>query len=223
MPVSLDLEASLWDAGAAVVVGMDEVGRGSLAGPVMVGAVAVTRCDTWPDGLADSKELSARRREEIAVELTSFGVARAVGSASNDEVDTVGIVGALRLAGWRALEALARDGVTVDEVLLDGRHDWLTAPPIDLFAADGPFVNPPRIPPVTMVVKGDGRCASIAAASVLAKVERDAVMIAAHDSYPAFGWSGNKGYGAAEHMAALVAFGPTPLHRTSWNLPAASS
>jgi len=216
MTLSLVYESTLWDAGASVVVGIDEVGRGALAGPVSVGLVAVARCDSWPDGLADSKQLTPRAREALIAPLAGFGVGRAVGHASAAEIDDVGIIGALRLAGVRGLAELAEQGIVADAVLLDGTHDWLTAPPADLFstaADDG------ATPPVTMVVKGDGLCASIAAASVIAKVERDAIMRAAHAHHPHFGWDGNKGYGAAAHLDAIREHGPSDWHRISWKLP----
>ena len=218
--VSLDVETTLWDAGARVVVGIDEVGRGALAGPVSVGVAAVSRCDAWPAGLADSKRLSAAVRTELVPAITTFTLAHAVGHASAQEIDRVGIVAALRVAGLRALAAMARSGVVADAVLLDGSHDWLSAPALDLFAADA--ADSVEVPPVTMVVKGDDRCASIAAASILAKVERDAMMEAAHDDHPAYGWAANKGYGAQSHLAALRELGPSPLHRVSWKLPAAA-
>jgi ribonuclease HII len=217
MGVSLAHERSLWDAGATIVAGIDEVGRGALAGPVSVGIVALDRRDEWPDGLADSKELTAARRERMAGLLADFGAARAVGDASNREIDALGIVGALRLAALRALEAIASTGIAVDAILLDGKHDWLSAGPADLFASE-----PSVVAPVTMVVGGDRLCASIAAGSVLAKVARDAQMRAAHDAHPEYGWVGNKGYGAPEHLDALRRLGPTPLHRVSWRLPARS-
>lgn len=217
MALSLVYEAALWDAGARVVVGVDEVGRGALAGPVSVGVVAVARCDSWPHGLADSKQLTARAREALIEPLSLFGVGHAVGHASAAEIDHVGIIGALRLAGMRGLAALASDGIVVDAVLLDGTHDWLTSPPTDLFA--DALGDAEATPPVTMVVKGDGLCPSIAAASVIAKVERDALMRAAHAEHPHFGWDGNKGYGAASHLEAIREHGPSPWHRVSWKLP----
>lgn len=217
MTLSLGYESALWDAGARVVVGIDEVGRGALAGPVSVGLVAVARCDAWPDGLADSKQLTARAREALIAPLSSFGVGRAVGHASAAEIDQVGIIGALRLAGLRGLQSLVSDGIVADAILLDGTHDWLTSPPADLFA--DAVVDHEVTPPVTMVVKGDGLCASIAAASVIAKVERDAVMRAAHAEHPHFGWDGNKGYGAAAHLDAIREHGPNEWHRVSWKLP----
>ncbi len=217
MALSLAFESALWDAGARVVVGIDEVGRGALAGPVSVGLVAVARCDSWPHGLADSKQLSVRAREALMAPLRSFGVGRAVGHASASEIDRLGIIGALRLAGVRGLRSLAGEGVVADAILLDGTHDWLTSPPADLFADVAEDQS--ATPPVTMVVKGDGVCASIAAASVIAKVERDALMVAAHAQHPHFGWEGNKGYGAAAHLDAIREHGPSEWHRVSWKLP----
>ncbi len=226
MAVSLAREGALWDKGVEVVAGIDEVGRGALAGPVCVGVVAVSRVATWPEGLADSKELSPAQRERIAAELQDFGAARSVGSASAHEIDTFGIVGALRLAGARALADIAAAGVEVGAVLLDGKHDWLSEPDFDLFVHSDVAIGRPTpelpdvaLPPVTMVIGGDRECVSIAAGSVLAKVARDAVMVAAHDRFPAYGWAENKGYGAPPHMAALRRIGACDWHRRSWNLP----
>ena len=210
MTVSLDRERALWEAGAHTIAGIDEVGRGALAGPVSVGVVVVTRCDEWPAGLADSKELTRVQRESLCPTLAHFGIARAVGHASASEIDEAGIIAALRRAALRALASVG----PVDHVLLDGKHDWLTVQPTLLDP------EPEPTPPVTMVVKGDTLCASIAAGSVLAKVERDALMREAHAAHPEYGWEGNKGYGAAGHLDALRRLGPTPLHRVSWSLPA---
>ncbi|WP_061960448.1 ribonuclease HII [Demequina flava] len=232
MPVSLEFEHDLWSAGARVVAGIDEVGRGALAGPVTVGVCAAAACDSWPDGLADSKRLTPARRVAMVDALaehdgTGFGLARTVAHASALEIDQVGIVGALRLAGMRALAQVSAQGIRVDAILLDGKHDWLTPPQADLFASVEPeataasalFPDVP-VPPVTMVIKGDDRCASIAAASIGAKVERDAIMVAAHEQHPQYGWDGNKGYGAAGHLDAIRRLGPSDLHRRSWSLPA---
>ena len=214
MAVSLTTEMQLWDSGARVVAGIDEVGRGALAGPVTVGVVALERCQDWPTGLADSKRLTPHARALMADALATFGVARAVAHASPDEIDHHGIIAALRLAAVRALGAL---DVAVDAIILDGKHDYLTST-ADLFTASSAVPDVP-LPPVTMVVGGDNLCASVAAGSVLAKVARDAVMTSAHEQHPHFGWAGNKGYGSADHMAALRQRGPSPLHRRSWNLP----
>ncbi len=220
-------ERSLLRSGAVVVVGMDEVGRGALAGPVSVGAVAVNlRTRACPAGVADSKLLTPAARERLLPALGRWGVARAVGHAGPDEIDALGIIAALRLAGRRALAALT---VVPDVVLLDGSHDWLTPPSqgeLDLTAEalgeaaaadDGPVVT------VRTRIKADRTCASVAAASVLAKCERDALMVRLAEDHPAYGWAENKGYGAPEHLAALRALGPSPLHRCSWRLPGVGS
>jgi len=209
--VSLVHERALWDAGARVVAGIDEVGRGALAGPVSVGVVAVAPCESWPQGLADSKQLTPAQREALHPMLADFGLARAVGHCSAAEIDDIGIVAALRRAAVRALATVG----AVDAVLLDGKHDWLTLTPSLLDP------EPEPTPPVTMIVKGDTLCASVAAASVLAKVERDAMMREAHAAHPEYGWEGNKGYGAAAHLDAIRRLGPTDLHRRSWSLPTA--
>lgn len=215
---SLRLERILLREGARVVVGMDEVGRGALAGPVSVGAVALDlRTRSGPRGVADSKLLTARARTALLPALGSWGLARAVGHASPREIDEHGIVGALRLAGLRALAAVEARIGAVDVVVLDGTHDWLTGPPPDLFAA---FVDdPPCGARVVTKAKADRSCASVAAASVLAKCERDSHMEELHADHPQYSWADNKGYGAPEHLAALASLGPSPHHRTSWRLP----
>jgi ribonuclease HII len=220
----LRTERALLRSGARVVVGMDEVGRGALAGPVTVGAVAVdltTR--TCPQGVADSKLLSAAARERLLPALGRWGLARAVGHAGPEEIDRLGIVAALRLAGRRAVSAL---GVEVDLVLLDGSHDWLTPPAeLDLFADDltsggtGPDGAAWSRIAVRTRVKADLRCASVAAASILAKCRRDALMVELSRAHEAYGWHENKGYGSPDHVDALRRLGPTSLHRRSWRLP----
>ena len=219
-------ERALLRSGARVVVGMDEVGRGALAGPVSVGAVAVdlsTR--TCPRGVADSKLLSAAARERLLPALGRWGTARAVGHASPAEIDEFGIIAALRLAGRRALAQLA---VPVDLVLLDGSHDWLSAPAqgglFDELAPEPGLGAPAHPEPAVRTrVKADQTCASVAAASVLAKCERDALMVGLAVDHPAYGWHENKGYGAPEHVAALRLLGPCDLHRRTWRLPLAGS
>src|SRR5450756_344607 len=215
------VERELLARGARVVVGMDEVGRGALAGPVSVGVVAVdARTPAGPSGVAYSKLLTPAARTALLPALATWGVARAVGHASAAEIDRFGIIGALRLAGRRALAGLA---IPVDVVLLDGKHDWLTSPAqagffdADADAADDLAAGFGAV--VHTRVKADLTCASVAAASVLAKCERDALMCALSAEHPAYGWSGNKGYGSPDHLAALRALGPSPLHRISWRLP----
>ena len=215
------IERELLAGGARIVVGMDEVGRGALAGPVSVGVVAVdAQTPEGPRGVADSKLLTPAARTALLPALATWGVARAVGHASAAEIDRFGIIGALRLAGRRALAGLA---IPVDVVLLDGKHDWLTPPAqagffdADADAADDLAAGFGAV--VHTRVKADLTCASVAAASVLAKCERDALMCALSAEHPAYGWSGNKGYGSPDHLAALRALGPSPLHRISWRLP----
>ncbi|UYN84782.1 MAG: ribonuclease HII [Microcella sp.] len=203
---TLELERELFASGADVVIGCDEVGRGAIAGVVAVGACAIVpQTDAPPERLRDSKLLSPARRAEVEPAVRAWATAVAVGEAGPDEIDAHGIVVALGLAARRALVALHEAGVDVGRsaVLLDGSHDWLT--PV--------LTSPLRI--VTRV-KADRDCASVAAASVVAKRHRDALMVADHDQWPAYGWSGNKGYGSAAHLAAVAEHGPSPRHRITW-------
>jgi len=216
-------ERALLRTGLRLVAGMDEVGRGSLAGPVSVGVVVVDAATrSAPRGVADSKLLSPAARQALLPALGRWGVARAVGHASPDEIDERGIVAALRLAGTRALRSVLTVVERVDAVVLDGSHDWLTPPAPDLFGVQDDLFDPVRdlhVPAVHLKVKADRSCASVAAASVLAKCERDALMVRHAASYPPYRWEENKGYAAPEHLAALRAHGPSPLHRRSWRLP----
>lgn len=217
-------ERAMLRDGARLVAGMDEVGRGALAGPVSVGVVVVDLgTKPCPQGLTDSKLLTAPAREALVPLARSWSLAWAVGHAGPAEIDAHGIIGALRLAGRRALAQVRRTVGDVDAVLLDGKHDWLSRPSaVDLFEAfdldpvdDAPLLEAR----VRTLVKADLQCASVAAASVLAKVERDGLMTSLARQYPAFGWDQNKGYGAASHVDALREHGPTPQHRRSWRLP----
>lgn len=216
-------ERALLRTGLRFVAGMDEVGRGSLAGPVSVGVVVVdVSTRSAPRGVADSKLLSPAARQALLPALGRWGVARAVGHASADEIDGCGIVAALRLAGTRALRSVLEVVEHVDAVVLDGSHDWLTPPAPDLFGTQDELFDPPRdlpVPAVHLKVKADRSCASVAAASVLAKCERDALMVRHALTHPEYRWEENKGYAAPEHLAALREHGPSALHRRSWRLP----
>lgn len=214
---SLRVEKAHFSAGRVTVIGVDEVGRGAIAGPVAVGAAAVTvDVRRVPQGLADSKLLSAARRTELVPVVTRWA-RTAVGMASASFVDEQGIVPALGLAGARALESLAAAGVSFADavVVLDGSFDWLSRALPPALTADAPL-------DVVVRVKADRDCASVAAASVVAKVERDALMTAAHDEAPHYAWASNKGYGSKAHYDAIREVGPHALHRRTW-LHAASS
>jgi ribonuclease HII len=216
---TLRVERALLRGGARWLAAVDEVGRGALAGPVTVGVVLVgLDVTTAPQGLRDSKLLTPEARSALVPRLRRWAPAYAVGHASAEEIDAVGILRALRMAGERAMSQLPEEP---DLVLLDGSYDWLTRPARSdqpsLFDADEPDVVPVP-PPVTMMVKADLRCAGVAAASVLAKTERDALMIGLAPRFPAYGWAVNKGYATPEHRDALREHGPCVQHRRSWNL-----
>ena len=211
---SLRVERAYQRAGYRVLAGMDEVGRGALAGPVTVGVVCIDEtCRSAPTGVRDSKLLTAARREALVRPVRRWALAWGVGHASPAEIDDIGIMRALRLAGRRALAAC---GIVPDLVILDGNHDWLTDPAEVGLLALTAAADPP--PLVRTRIKADLSCSSVAAASVLAKVERDALMVRHAPAFPAYQWEINKGYAAPGHRAALAALGPCELHRRSWNL-----
>jgi ribonuclease HII len=203
---------------------MDEVGRGALAGPVSVGVAVVDAATrTAPQGITDSKLLTPAAREALVPQLRRWSVAWAVGHAGPAEIDAHGIVAALRLAGRRALAQVRRTCGDVDMVLLDGSHDWLSGGGLDLFeaaAADPTLGAGMAEPAVRTLVKADLQCSSVAAASVLAKVERDELLVRLARQYPPYAWDQNKGYSAPTHLEALRRHGATPQHRRSWNLRA---
>lgn len=203
---TLRLERSLHREGVPWVIGADEVGRGAIAGPVAVGLAMVGRgVRAHPTGLRDSKMLSEPKREALAPLASGWAAYSAVGLASADEIDRIGIMAALGLAGTRALERLYDLGAPVQDavVILDGSYDWLTA-------------HGAGVPAVRTRVKADRDCASVAAASVIAKVHRDRLMIAADDELPGYGWRGNKGYASAGHYAAINELGSSRQHRRTW-------
>ena len=216
---SLRVERALQRDGHRVLAGMDEVGRGALAGPVSVGVVVIDEtCRSAPVGVKDSKLLTPLARGRMVRPIQRWARAYAVGHSSPAEIDEIGIMGGLRLAGMRALASIAAAGVEPDLVILDGNHDWLT-PPDELGLLAFAHEGAPSVPPVTTMIKADMKCSSVAAASVIAKVERDGLMVALDADHPAYGWAVNKGYAAPEHMLALEAHGPCVQHRRSWRLP----
>jgi len=187
------LERSLRRAGYEHVAGVDEAGRGPLAGPVVAAAVVLDGRSI--PGLRDSKRLSARQREEVAEAIRRRAVSWAVGEASVEEIDRLNVLHAARLAMRRAVEALS---VKPSFLLVDGR--WGLAVPV----------------PQRAVVRGDATVACIAAASVLAKVERDRIMKELDRAYPGYGFADHKGYACPAHLEALRRLGPSPVHRRSF-------
>lgn len=210
---TLRIERALQREGHAVLAGMDEVGRGALAGPVSVGVVVIDeRTRTVPKGVRDSKLLSQQARERMVPKVQRWAMAYAVGHASAAEIDEVGIMACLRRAGTRALAQLT---VVPDLIILDGNHNWLADPAQQGLLGLLDEETPP-LPPVKTMIKADMRCSSVAAASVLAKVERDQMLAAMAEDYPHYGWAGNKGYSAKDHLDALDIHGPCVQHRRSW-------
>ena len=190
----LTIEKNLRKRGIQHIAGVDEAGRGPLAGPVVAAAVILPP-DTFIPGLNDSKALSEKRREELFETIHDIALAIGVGKASPQEIDKYNI----RNATHRAMcEALAALGISPDRALIDGN-----AIPGSSF-------------PEQAVIGGDRKSLSIAAASVIAKVTRDRLMIDYHAQYPAYGFAGHKGYGSADHLAALQKHGPCPIHRRSF-------
>ncbi len=186
-----------WRAlGFRLIAGIDEVGRGPLAGPVVAAAVILPPCDpAWLGELRDSKQLSAQQRKRLAELIRREAVASGVGAVSVQRIDAIGIAPAAREAMRRALARLA---LAPDALLLDAFH------------LDG--VSQPQ----EAIVRGDSRCSAIAAASIVAKVARDALMDALDRRFPGYGFARNRGYGTAEHLAALERLGPSPIHRRSF-------
>lgn len=223
----LSFERRLWKGGCAYVAGLDEAGRGALAGPVAVGAVILPRtgrggsiAGDQPDpdmstentthlarksktrpylwGVRDSKQMTPDERAEAAPRIRDAALACAVGFASAEEIDTLGIVAATRLAALRALSEL---GILPDYLLTDFR---LELPELDI--------------PQTALVRGDAQCLSIAAASVLAKTARDALMREMDLQVPGYDLARHKGYGTAAHLLAIECKGYSPVHRKSFTI-----
>ena len=198
----LRFERALWEGGVRWVAGLDEAGRGALAGPVAVGAVVLP--PELPaealEGVRDSKQMTPAQREHWAVQVQEVALAWAVGYALPHEIDRWGIVQAVYLAAGRALAALQ----PFPEFLL-----------LDYFRLAACRL------PQTALVKGDQRSLSIAAASVLAKTHRDALMRAAESRYPGYGFARHKGYGTASHRRAVARLGLSPFHRRTfrWHSP----
>lgn len=194
---TLDRERELRASGHRFVAGVDEAGRGCLAGPVVAAAV-IFDDDVCIDGVTDSKLIERADREELAKEIESKALTVGVGICSPKEVDKLNVLWAAMEAMRRAVEQLAPEP---HFVLIDGNHCF-----------------PDSAWPYETVIKGDLLCHCIAAASIVAKVRRDRLMYRLHDTYPAYCWNTNVGYPTQEHYAALAEHGPTPYHRRSFRL-----
>jgi ribonuclease HII len=195
----LSFEHKLWQAGLTYIAGMDEAGRGALAGPVAVGAVILPnkrRLSSTLNGVRDSKQMTPLAREQLAPRIKESALTWNVGFASSEEIDSLGIVAATRLAALRALESLS---IVPDFLLTDFR---LELPELDI--------------PQMSLVKGDVKCLSIAAASVLAKTRRDAWMCELDLQYPSYGLGKHKGYGTPFHRRALKRLGYSDIHRKTF-------
>ena len=188
------LENEIYDAGVSPLCGVDEAGRGPLAGPVCAAAVILPR-GTVIEGLNDSKKLSEKRREALYDEIVGKAIAFGVAFASVEEIEEKNILEATFLAMNRAIEKLS---VVPALALIDGNR------------------NKGIALPSRCVIGGDGKCADIAAASILAKVTRDRYMLEMAESYPQYGFEKHKGYGTAAHYAAIREYGPSPIHRMSF-------
>jgi ribonuclease HII len=195
---TLDIERALWANGALWVAGIDEAGRGALAGPVAAAAVILPQIKYFTKelhGVRDSKKMTANQRESWSATIRATAVTFGVGLASAQEIDTLGILPATKLAAHRAIEQLS---VIPDHLMLD--HFRMPELPI----------------PQTSITKGDVISLSIAAASILAKTTRDALLRDLDKKYPGYGFSRHKGYGTAAHRDTIKTLGPTPIHRMSF-------
>ena len=194
---SLGLERSL----SGVVCGVDEVGKGSWAGPLVVCVAVLSNDVAEGDFVArDSKSLTETRREQIFDEVARQCAAWALGSATNEECDALGMSAAQRLATTRAFAELAAQSVQPDSAVVDGRWNFVS----------------PNVPQVLMQVKADAESLSVAAASVLAKVSRDRLMREAAEVHPHWAFASSKGYPCPKHRSGLLEHGVSPWHRTSW-------
>ena len=189
------MELALIAQGNARIAGVDEVGRGPLAGPVTAAAVVLDPTNI-PEGLNDSKKLTKRARERLYDQILAVADV-SIAHASVEEIDQINILRASHLAMMRAVEGL-------------------TVPP-DYVLVDGNMIPRELALPATAVIKGDGRSQSIAAASIMAKICRDCVMLSLAQQHPGYGWETNMGYGSKRHISAIQNFGVTPHHRRSFN------
>lgn len=193
--IGLVFEEQAWAEGYKLVAGLDEVGRGCLAGPVVAAACILDPTKPLPEGLNDSKKLTEATRDKIAAQLKVDCIAYAIGQIEADEIDRINILEATKQAMLNAIASLTP---TPDFLLIDA-----------LYLKRSPL-------PQKSIIKGDSISASIAAASILAKTYRDDLMKAYETQYPQYGFAGHKGYGCSSHFDAIWAHGPCPLHRMSF-------
>jgi len=220
MAPSLELEKEFFSQGIKTLAGVDEVGRGCIAGPVSIGIAVISReVAEFPKGLNDSKLLSPNKRESLIPEIQNWVVDYAVGHSSNKEIDKHGLTNALKLAAARAfisLEALP------EVIILDGKHNWLQIDSNELFLDRiiaeelGRFANVIEKITVITKTKADQTCAVVSAASVLAKVERDGLLTELAKKAPVYEWQNNKGYASAGHLEAIEKYGASEHHRITW-------
>ena len=202
---AIAFEEESYARGFKCVAGLDEVGRGPLAGPVVAAAVVLPRRFAHAD-IKDSKLLKSSQRERLATVIKQSAVGWGVGIVEVEEIDRINILMASLLAMVRACQALQP---SADCVLIDGNRRI----PRELF---GPAKTADALPRQRAIIKGDRLCLSIAAASIVAKVTRDAMMVKFDRTYPEYGFANHKGYGCASHLEALRRFGPSPIHRRSF-------
>ncbi len=202
-PPTFNMEKEIWTRGYGLIAGIDEVGRGPLAGPVVAGAVILPQKPgkSWISQVRDSNELTVKKRETLSAIIKEKAVAWGLGLVSSEEIDTRGIIQATRMA---MMMAVAQLGSTPQYLLIDA----MKLPDLEL--------------PQRAIIRGDKLCLSIACASIVAKVARDRMMVDFDDSYPGYGFSKHKGYGTREHVSCLQKLGPCPIHRRSFtwgNIP----
>lgn len=195
---TLDIEKDLWEKGFIHIAGLDEVGRGSFAGPVAVGAVVFPAGVTLPEGVADSKLLTPEQREKLSKEIKELALSWSVAVIGVSHINKLGIGKATQMAFRKALRLLSvqADFVLIDAFFIENLDKNMQKP----------------------VQGGDKICASIAAASIIAKVYRDAMMVDLHQKYPLYGFDKHKGYGTKEHRDAIKKYGLCEIHRKSFNL-----
>ncbi len=190
-----EFEKKLYSTGLNHIAGIDEAGRGPLAGPVVVG-IAIMKPDSFIEGVNDSKKISERKREQLYEQITSEAIDWAVGIVDQKEIDEINILNATKKALHMAISNLK---VKPDRILVDALEH------IDTYGI-----------PYTSIIKGDAKIYSISAASIIAKVTRDRIMKEYDEIYPEYGFSGHKGYGTAKHIQALKTYGPCSLHRKTF-------